>query len=98
MPKKLNKNINAIYIPIHAAKTSPEIEARCIQVATVEFVEFFNAMLTRKEGWPALRHDVFVRSLASALHEVGKKDQLGMALLQAFIYEMQDHLTTHATT
>lgn len=66
-----------------------------VRKSRVEFVMFFNGLLDPKGRWPGMTHEMFTDVLASALVEVGGQDKLGKALLQTFIYDLQEHCNKH---
>lgn len=57
-----------------------------------EFADFFNTMTVNTPTWPAISNQQLVEALADALLDMGKERGLGVALLQTFVYELQDRV------
>lgn len=79
----------------------PEHERRAImatrapintRVLTRNMTAYFEGCLISDDGIPAFNMQEFTDSLADALIRIGKKQQLGAAIVQTLIYELQDRV------
>lgn len=67
-----------------------DLREKALTCMRKDFSDFFSAMLTPQDRWPAVPHEDFVIALADSLAAVGIQHKLGKALLQTFIHELQD--------
>lgn len=75
-----------------APPAHPAVPAKVRAALRREFSAFFTTMLTPEPGWPALSDEEFVDALADSVVDVGKRTGRGVAMLQTFVYELQERI------
>lgn len=64
-----------------------------------EITKFLVAMVTeqRDKNWPAIAPTDLIDALGDALISMGETQELGVAMLQTLIHDLQDKVNAHLT-